>query len=145
MHLHQVDRKRSSVYYLMTISGLKFGSVGPGTSCKNLSARIFGAEQGSYSTISLSARRITMIPCSIVPYPKPPKSSPISWDIGPVEPPRPASVARTDMLGLSLFSMGTRFSDVVIAMMRVLSGVTTKSVTWRLENDHWRRIAPLGL
>lgn len=49
------------------------------------------------------------------------------------------------MLGLSLFSMGTRFRDVVMAMMREQSGVMTKSATCRWLKDHCRMTLPPGV
>lgn len=55
------------------------------------------------------------------------------------------SPTRTDIVGFSLLSLETRFSEVVAATRRVMSGVRTKSTICVLLNSHCRKIAPAGL
>ena len=46
------------------------------------------------------------------------------------------------MLGFSLLSDDMRLTDVVMATIRLVSGVMTKSVNCVVLNDHWRTICP---
>lgn len=95
------------------------------------------------SMTSLSASRMIMIPCSIVPYPKAESSACLPGiRVALGAPGCPGSGGRVDMLGFSLLSDDMRLTDVVMATIRLVSGVMMKSVNCVVLNDHWRTICP---